>query len=219
MRLSLMCLVFSLLFLNSEAGILTGIGAEGGLSLTSQKWDYKSNTDYAFLMKDWDQRANAGIFFQFFDFKHFNLIVDITYNQKGGLDKQGIQSTIIGSDGSYEIIPGSWIAIWDRIDYISLLPRAKFKYKIGFIEPFFTIGPSFDFETRRTFSEIPPITDFKKFDFSTPYGIGVGMSINPHLYGFFEFLHQPSIIPIYSNSNLDITNDGVKFNIGLMYVL
>lgn len=118
------------LFLGSiEAGLLSGIGAEGGLSLTSQKWDYKSNEDFAISMNDWDQRANAGIFFQFFNFKFFNLNADITYNQKGGIAKQGIQSSSI--DSNHQIVPGPWIAEWDRIDYIGLSSMAKFKYAIG----------------------------------------------------------------------------------------
>src|SRR5271157_1293112 len=115
MRKSLICLVFSLFVLNSQAGILTGIGAEGGLSLTSQKWDYKSDTLAAALssfMKDWDKHANAGIFFQFFDFKHFNLIVDITYNQKGGLDKSAIHSESMGP--GFTLIPGPSSDLWDR---------------------------------------------------------------------------------------------------------
>jgi hypothetical protein len=214
MRISLICLGFSFLFLNAEAGSLCGIGVEGGLSLTSQKWDYKSNLlFYAIPMKDWDQHANAGIFFQFLNCKYFNLLFDVAYNQKGGLDKHGIPSPLLDAN------IGILFAVWNRIDYLSLSSRAKFKYKIGFIEPFFTIGPSFDFEIMRSFSDFAPMYDFKNFDVSTPYGIGVGMIINSHLYGFFEFLHQPSIVPIFRNSNLDITNDEVKFNIGLMYVL
>jgi hypothetical protein len=202
----------------SQAAPISGFGAEGGLSLTYQNWDYKSNVGFGAIdfMNDWDNHFNAGVFLQFFDYKYFNLNADITYNQKGGLTKNGIQST--GSSDNGEIVLGPMLEIWDKLDYISFAPRAKFKYPFGKIEPFFTIGPSFDFLINKT-SFMVDVDIFKKYEVSALYGIGVGYNIDGHFNCFFEFLHQPGISFIYSNSNVDVKNDVLKFNVGLLYQL
>ena len=90
---------------------------------------------------------------------------------------------------------------------------------MGNFEPFFTIGPSFDFLVKKSTSEIPPIGDVNKYELSALYGIGVGYKINLHFYEYFEFLHQPSLMYLYSNSNLDIRNQVLKFNVGMLYQL
>jgi Outer membrane protein beta-barrel domain len=218
-RFPLVFLLIPLLLSTSKAGPISGFGAEGGLNLTYQNWDYKSNESFGAIdfMNDWDNHFNAGVFIQFLDCKYFNLDADITYNQKGGLTKNGIQSTGSGDNG--EIVLGPMLEIWDRIDYISFAPRAKFKYPMGKFDPFFSIGPSFDFLVKKSTSEIPPFDDFKKYEVSALYGVGVGYKIGRHLNCFFEFLHQPGISFIYSNSNVDIKNDVLKFNVGLLYQL
>jgi len=169
-------------------------------------------------MNNWDQHFNVGALCQFFDYKYFNLIADIAYNQKGGLAKSAVEITQVGPNGVI-LGPGPGIDLWDRIDYVSLAPRAKFKYPMGNFEPFFTIGPSFDFLVKKSTSEIPPIGDVNKYELSALYGIGVGYKINLHFYEYFEFLHQPSLMYLYSNSNLDIRNQVLKFNVGMLYQL
>jgi hypothetical protein len=216
MRFSLLCFAVSLCFVNSQAGLITGFGAEGGLGLTYQNWEYSNALAGVEFMKNWDEHFNAGVFCQFFNYKYFNLFADISYNQKGGLDN--FQGTVVDSFGG-EIESGSTIKIWDRLDYISIVPRAKFKYPMGKIEPFFTIGPSFDFLVKKSTSEIPIIVDANKSELSALYGVGVGYIINSHFNCFFEFLHQPSLTFLYSNSNLDIRNQVLKFNVGLLYQL
>jgi hypothetical protein len=47
----------------------------------------------------------------------------------------------------------------------------------------------------------------------------VGYKIDSHFNCFFEFLHQPSLTFLYSNSNLDIRNQVLKFNVGMLYQL
>ena len=193
-----------LLIVNANAGILTGIGAEGGLSQTHQIGNDKTGLlGTGFGLKDWDSHFNAGVSAQFFEYKYFNLNLNFTYNRKGGLKKNGIQSTYV--DGNNNVVYGPMLAIWDRLDYISFAPVAKFKYPVWKLEPFFTIGPSFDL--------------FKKYEVSALYGVGVGYRINTHYYGFFEFLHQPGMTYLFSNSNVDWKNDVVKFNLCLLYLL
>jgi hypothetical protein len=94
----------------------------------------------------------------------------------------------------------------------------KFKYPVWKFEPFFSIGPSFDLLLNKT-SQFVNTDNFKKYDVSALYGVGVGYKISTHYYGFFEFLHQPWITDICSNSNVDVMNDTVKFNAGLLYLL
>jgi hypothetical protein len=218
MRFSLLCFAVSLFFVNSKAGLVTGFGAEGGLSLTYQNWEYSNALAGVEVMKDWDEHFNAGVFCQFFDYKYFNLDADISYNQKGGLAKNGFEKTGIVDN---QIIPEGYIDIWDRLDYISIAPRANFKYPMGNFEPFFTIGPSFDFLVKKSTSEISPIGDVNvnKYELSALYGVGVGYKIDSHFNCFFEFLHQPSLTFLYSNSNLDIRNQVLKFNVGMLYQL
>jgi hypothetical protein len=217
MRFSLLYFAVSLCFVNSQAGPISGFGAEGGLSLTRQNWDYKSGAAYAISMDDWDKRCNAGVFLQFFDYKYFDLDADITYNQKGGLKKDAFEMASI--DYNYNITVAGTLDMWDRLDYFSFAPRAKFKYPMGKFDPFFSIGPSFDFLVNKSVSEIPPFDDFKKYEVSALYGVGVGYKIDRHLSCFFEFLHQPGISFIYSNSNVDVKNDVLKFNVGVLYQL
>jgi hypothetical protein len=218
MRFSLFCLVVPLFLSASQAGPISGFGAEGGFSLTYQNWDYKSNVGFGAIdfMNDWDKHFNAGVFIRFLDCKYFSLDADITYNQKGGLTKNGIQSTGSGDNG--EIVLGPMLEIWDRIDYVSFAPRVKFKYSIGKFVPFFSIGPSFDFLVNKS-SFLLDVDIFKNYEVSALYGVGVGYKIDRHLSCFFEFLHQPGISFIYSNSNVDIKNDVLKFNVGLLYQL
>jgi hypothetical protein len=226
MRFSMFCLMVYLFFANSHAGVLSGFGAEGGLSLTSQKLNYTTDTKNEFVMKDWDQHGNAGIFFQFFDVKFINLDLDITYNQKGGLSKNGLLTSHVDPVNG-GLVLGPAVDVWDRLDYISLSPRAKTKFTIGRFEPFFTIGPCFDFLIHGS-SEFYSTDNFKKYEVSALYGVGVGYNINARLQSFFEFLHQPGITPICSEllyspgggtSNLDIANDVLKFNVGILYRL
>jgi Outer membrane protein beta-barrel domain len=219
MRFSLLCFAVSLCFVSSQAGLVTGFGAEGGLSLTYQKWGYSNALAGTEVMKDWDEHFNAGVFLQFFNYKYFNLDADIAYNQKGGLAKNGLEKTGIGPNG--EIISEGYIDIWDRLDYISITPRAKFKYPLGKFEPFLTLGPSFDFLVKKNTSEFSPIGDanVNKYELSELYGVGVGYKIDSHFNCFFEFLHQPSLTYLYSNSNLDIRNQVLKFNVGMLYQL
>jgi hypothetical protein len=216
MRFSLLYFAVSLCFVNSQAGPISGFGAEGGLSLTYQNWEYSNALAGVEFMKNWDEHFNAGVFCQFFNYKYFNLDAEITYNQKGGLAKSAIEITQVGPDGTI-LGPGPGIDLWDRIDYVSLTPRAKFKYPMGNFEPFLTIGPSFDFLVKKSTSEIPVIGDFNKYELSALYGVGVGYKIDSHFNCFFEFLHQPSLTFLYSNSNLDIRNQVLKFNVGLLY--
>jgi hypothetical protein len=217
MRFSLFCLVVPLFLSTSFAGPISGFGAEGGLSLTRQNWDYKSGAAYAISMDDWDKHANAGFFLEFFDYKYFDLNADISYNQKGGLKKDAFEKTSI--DYNYNITVTGTLDMWDRLDYVSFTPRAKFKYPLGKFDPFFSIGPSFDFLVNKSVSEIPPLDDFKKYEVSALYGVGVGYEIDRHLNCFFEFLHQPGISFIYSASTVEVKNDVLKFNVGLLYQL
>jgi hypothetical protein len=219
MRFSLFCLLIPLFLSASQAEPISGFGAEGGLSLTYQNWDYKSNVDFGAIdfMNNWDNHFNAGVFLQFFDYKYFNLDADITYNQKGGLEKNAFEETSI--DNNYNIISVTGtLDMWDRLDYVSFAPRAKFKYPMGKFDPFFSIGPSFDFLINKT-SFMVDADIFKKYEVSALYGIGVGYNIDQHFNCFFEFLHQPGISFIYSASTVEVKNDVLKFNVGLLYQL
>jgi hypothetical protein len=216
MRISLICFAVSLFFVNSQAGLVTGFGAEGGLSLTYQNWEYSNGLAGVEFMKNWDEHFNAGVFLQVFDYKYFNLDADIAYNQKGGLAKNGLVKAGIGPN--FEIIQEGYIAIWDRLDYISIAPQAKFKYPMGRFDLFCTMGPSFDLLINKS-SYLVSIENFKNYELSALYGVGMGYKIDSHFNCFFEFLHQPSLTFLFSNSNLDIRNQVLKFNVGMLYQL
>jgi hypothetical protein len=211
-RAILFCAASSVV-LHSEAGPLSGFGAEGGLSLAHQEWEYKSDLTIEYRMKDWDSHGNAGLFVHFFHFNHFVLTMAIDYNQKGGLSKNGLQTTLLGAQD--QIILGPYIDVCDRIDFLSFSPRAKFKYPLKKFEAFFSIGPSFDWVINKT-SKLVNDDIFKNFEISALYGAGIGYSIKSHVQVFFEFLHQPSITHIYSGPQFDVTNDAMKFNIGVL---
>jgi hypothetical protein len=213
-----MRIILLLIFLLATTGwpsqIISGVGIEGGLSSTFQKWNYADGMRF---MKEMDQHENIGIFYQFLDFKYVNLLLNIDYEQKGGLDNE-IDSTYIDQNG--QIVTGGKIKMWDRLDYIGFAPRIKAKIRIRGIEPFVTIGASFDYMISKKNEYLGNvINEFKATDIAALYGIGIGVYFTKNLQGFFEFLHEPSVVAIFSNSFVNVKNDLMKFNLGIMYCL
>lgn len=204
-----------LLSVTIRAQIISGIGAEGGLNYAFQKWNYTTQMDF---MKDMDQHYNFGLFCQFLNMKYLNILINLDYDQKGGLDNKTIIADI---NSSGELVPGSTKqGIWDQLDYICITPRIKGKIKLSRIEPFVSLGPSMDFMVNRKSAYLENmINNFQTIDISVSYGIGVGYYFNNNLQGFAEFLHKPSLINIYSNPNLKIKNDLMKINVGILYIL
>src|SRR5271157_4172065 len=157
-----------------DANLISGIGVEAGPSITFQKWTY---TDGIEFMNDMDSHYNVGIYTQFLNFKHVNILLDLSYNQKGGLQKD--------------------VSMWNRLDYISLSPEFKLKYNVSKFEFVFLIGPSFELMIHRdSYMTNDLSSKFNKFDFSTPYGVGVGYRILKNVVMSINFQHQPSIISI-----------------------
>ena len=119
-------------------------------------------------MNDMDFHYNAGLYTQFLDYKHVNILLDLSYNQKGGLQKD--------------------VSMRDRLDYLSLSPEFKLKYDFGKFECFFLIGPSFEFMIHRdSYMTNDPSSKFNKFDFSTPYGVGIGYRIVKNAAAEYQF--------------------------------
>ncbi len=204
--------IFTLIFGHSQN--TNSIGIKSGLTFATQDWKYNYNIKQ-------DIRYKTGLFealtFDFFNGKHFSLITDLSYTQKGFKE-----IVLLVNPNNPEVILG-YSTINTRFDFITLSPMLKFRMDYKSFSPYIIVGPRVDYYISYNsvidFSAI--VNKFNNPVFGLTTGIGVeykknkiGIIIEGQYLSDFTYLYQM----INLNSILtSIENKAYVLTLGVRY--
>lgn len=212
-------LVLTMLFtfqFHSSAQFLTGFGIKGGVTLSNQKFDYKSGFDLD--LKN-ITGFNGSVFAEFLNSKTINLYAETGYDRRGYI-LNVIRTDEFGNTiGEYDVK--------NITNYIFASVGAKLKFPTKFVTPYILLGPRLDFylgynvsstNYPEFFSDNVVLDDFKKIMFDL--GAGVGIEFNRLLpYRIFiEANYYPGIITSYSNQYLNVWEHSFNFKLGINFI-
>jgi len=164
-------------------------------------------------MEDRDMHYNAAITVDMFEHTYFNFSFGVTYLQKGGVDKSVMSTDETGAE-LYRI------EVANRLDYVCFSPAIKLKYDFGVFVPFIIVGPSLDVQVAKKDSNLGYVLEnFKKYEISLPFGVGVGYKLNRKFKIDVNVQYQPSVTDAFENDHVTITNFLFKYNIGVQLLL
>lgn len=118
---------------NAQAQILNNIGLKGGISISNQKYYFKSmieNLDKRLPILSLSYAINGEIF----NSKHFNMITDIGYTSKGCVLKiPYTQIDMPEGNGTYSYLDS-------RFTFLFFNAMVKYKYPVRSITPYILGG-------------------------------------------------------------------------------
>ena len=180
-------IIFLIFFLygNSNCQILANYGVKVGLSYSNINTNYQQT----FLNDATDFKIGvSGVVFTKSSFsKHFHLVSEIGYIQKGYKEKFNKYNMIGEKIGEF--------TIKERFDYLTIKIQPCYEYEIKSVTPYIFFGPKLDFNLMvdnkiKTFSKL-----IKESQFGISYGFGI--KLNRLL---------PYNILVELNSNYDFDN-------------
>lgn len=163
------------------------VGLKTGISLTNQTSENEGihlNNEDGY---EYRPGLSIGLSSEMFRKKHFSLISDLAYIQKGIKFEPGY--TLDPNTG--EFTPSK--VDQTRYDFLNLNLMGKFRWEFGNIAPFVIAGPRLDFFLNYSKYNKSPYrsnTDYDPVIFGMTYGLGVDYSLSDFIIGF-EAVHQP----------------------------
>ena len=211
-------LVFSSLNVFSQC--ISGFGIKGGV--TFSKFDYTFQQNFTFKNKS-ITGFSAGLFAEFLNNKHLNIVAEGGYEQRGNADEI-IRTDEFGNEtGTYDFIT--------RTHYITAGILARLIYQSKSITPYLLLGPKADFylgynskySDESGIPENEEITNsaaeqFKKVNYSINLGAGLQFEKLLPLKTFIEFNYSPALNTSYNGYFVKIKENYFNLKIGVNFI-
>lgn len=208
----------------SYSQFLTGFGIKGGVTLAEQDFDYSNNDLY------FDPKPiigfNASVFAEVINDKHFSLLADLGYEQRGN-SFEIIRSDEFGNEiGRYDQ--------FNRTHYISIGALARIRHQGKSITPYFLLGPRLDLYLGYNISysdnydypenlvggggENKLYEDTKNINYSVNFGAGLQFEKLLPFPTMIELNYAPLINSSYNNSLVIVKDQYVNLKLGISFI-
>lgn len=183
------------------------------------KFTYSSSGIYHDQIDNFASRRNGFVFAAFYEFrihKFLSFLPQIEYAQKGFVEKQ------VETNEAGEII--QQVKANTRLDYLSIPWLVKFRYPDIKLEPYFILGPRFDYLIHKRngvfhFTQVDFESQFAdhldEFVFGGLVGAGFRLVKIDRLNTFLEFRYQFDFSDSFSNIE-EVTVKNNSYDIGLV---
>ncbi len=193
-------ILLSVLYSISNAQLLSDYGIKIGIVSSKLKIDSREmDTNLHSVFDKSRLGPTMGLFVRYFDVNNFDLETELSYVQKGGIDKFDITTTT-NLQGT-----GEYILHDIHYDYIQLRTSLRPKYSIDNIEIYGLVGLSLDYLLSVKNGILPRN---KYSDFIWGYTLGFGLSFDNVLNHkiSLEFMYDSDINAIYKSQHVQYTN-------------
>ena len=207
--------VFILTLTLGHTQIIKSIGIKSGLTFANQDWTYSP------INFPQDKHYKTGLYealtLEFFNHKHFSLVTDLSFNQKG-YKETVLERTVDQPEGT-----GQYITINSTFNFITLCPMLKYRVDIKSFSPYIFAGPRIDYYT--SYSSYANFSLTEK-DFTKPiFGLtsGVGIEYKKNKIGIMiEGQYLSDFSHFYKNTvpngvSLTIDNKAFAVSLGIKY--
>jgi hypothetical protein len=215
MKTIILTFVLSLTIYSTQAQVLKSIGLKGGMSLSNQTFDYKT----IYLKREFEYKPGlySAISAEFLGFKHFSLVTDLGYLQKG-MQFRMQETTPELPEGT-----GKFTTVKNTLGYLTFSPMLKGFYNINKFTAYALLGPRIDYLLNIDSKYYSPIyEESKKTIFGLNYGVGAAYNLN-RISISMEFMAQPDLTPLLDKqpetnfSGFKVKSNTYLFNMGVSY--
>lgn len=189
-------------------------GFKTGISVSNQNMKYKSIE----IDRDFDNYIglNFDAFMNIFDYKIFEVVSQISYSQKGCIERI-IPTYCDPINNNY--FEGKALNFKNKIDYVSFFILGKLNSDLKILNPYIILGPRIDFLINTESTSIPKqiYNDLKKYNWGLSIGVGTEFNLLIPYKMLVEIQYSPDFQKIYETQFLNIEKTSYEIKFGIIF--
>lgn len=207
-------LIFLSLTQFSYSQFISNIGVKAGVTFSQQ--DHRDSSGYMWFENDASWGLNGSLFMEFLSSKHFNMVFEPGYEQRG-YAFEVINTDEFGNEiGRYNVR--------NITHYITTGLLGKLKFPGKNISSYFTAGPRLDvylgynISAKDTlWSSFPNSTleNFKKVNYGITIGTGIELTFIKRFRPFIEANYSPRIAESYNHRGFNVKEHYFNIKAGI----
>jgi len=195
----------------SKARVVKSFGLKAGAVVAEQSWDYFAGPLSGFdpgYSNRWG--FDIGSYVEWFNVPYLSLLTEVHYVQKG-MSYKVVEVTYNQPTGT-----GRYITFRPRVDYVSVPVLVKIQLRVSRFEPYFLLGPRFDFLVNRNDEATGLVyDDFNESDIGGTFGVGFELLRLLPVGLLTEFRFSPSFNRSFRGEFLEVKNKSFELLLGV----